>query len=47
MTDNDYKDLAGITTSDKVSQDKAFQIAQKSKTFWISTWICFNGLQMS
>ena len=31
------------TASDTVFLDKAFNIA-KSKTWWMSTWICFNSL---
>ena len=40
----DLKDLSRSTSSEKALRDKAFNIAKKSKIWWVSTWTCFNGL---
>ena len=44
MDYGDFKDLNRRKAADKVLRDKAFNIAKKSKIWWISRWTSFNGL---
>ena len=46
MTYGDFKGLARRIASDKIFCDKAFNIAKKSKIWWIWKRFCFNCIRI-
>ena len=46
MTYGDFKGLARRIASDKIFRDKAFNIAKKSKIWWIWKRFCFNPIRI-